>query len=546
MKIKQLLLILFVSCFSHAFSDTNQKNSSYEKYYLTAKVWGFLKYYHPNVANGSYDWDEELFTIIKKLDDIDTNSDFSNIILKWINSLGDISKCKECNNDVSKYFTKNFNLSWFNNSIFSKELSNKLKYIEQNRYQETQYYVAYAPAKNIKIINEKLYTDKTFPSRNIRLLNLFRYWNIIEYFYPYKYLLDHNWDKVLEEMIPIFINAKNDEEFKKAIKLLVARVDDSHAWVSFKNNKNTKHIPYKVKIIEDSLVVSGTYNKNLSTSAGLKYGDIILEVGGNNIYDEAEKIYSLIPASNKNTKRLSSFISLLQSNDNYIQLTVKRDGELLNQKVKTYPFKDFNYYSSESNKSHYTINNEIGYINMRVIGKKETLQTMKKFRNYRGIIFDIRGYTKTVFYQISRFLNSEDKEFAKILNPYLKYPSKFVWTNSIKTESNKNNFKGKIIILVDEQCISLSEFAAMCLSSSENSLVIGSQTVGADGNVSIFNFASGFKTAISGKGVYYPNKEETQRVGIKLDYKIKPSIKGLKEGKDEVLEKAIELIKSSE
>ena len=47
---------------------------------------------------------------------------------------------------------------------------------------------------------------------------------------------------------------------------------------------------------------------------------------------------------------------------------------------------------------------------------------------------------------------------------------------------------------------------------------------------------------ISGIGIYYPNGGETQRVGIIPDIEIKPTLKGIREGKDELLEKAIEII----
>ena len=47
---------------------------------------------------------------------------------------------------------------------------------------------------------------------------------------------------------------------------------------------------------------------------------------------------------------------------------------------------------------------------------------------------------------------------------------------------------------------------------------------------------------ISGIGVYYPDGAETQRIGIIPDIEIKPTIAGIREGKDELLEKAIELI----
>ena len=46
-------------------------------------------------------------------------------------------------------------------------------------------------------------------------------------------------------------------------------------------------------------------------------------------------------------------------------------------------------------------------------------------------------------------------------------------------------------------------------------------------------------------GVYYPNGEETQRIGIVLDVEVNQTIQGVREDRDELLEKAIELINSS-
>jgi len=75
-----------------------------------------------------------------------------------------------------------------------------------------------------------------------------------------------------------------------------------------------------------------------------------------------------------------------------------------------------------------------------------------------------------------------------------------------------------------------------------NSKIVGSTTAGADGNVSVILLPGGLRTSISGIGVYYPDGTETQRVGIIPDIIVKPTIKGIKEGKDEVLDKALELI----
>jgi C-terminal processing protease CtpA/Prc len=54
----------------------------------------------------------------------------------------------------------------------------------------------------------------------------------------------------------------------------------------------------------------------------------------------------------------------------------------------------------------------------------------------------------------------------------------------------------------------------------------------------------GMATYISGLGVYYPDKKPTQGIGIVPDIEVKPTIKGIAEGKDEVLEKAIQYIRN--
>ena len=75
-----------------------------------------------------------------------------------------------------------------------------------------------------------------------------------------------------------------------------------------------------------------------------------------------------------------------------------------------------------------------------------------------------------------------------------------------------------------------------------NAVEVGSATSGADVNVSKFYLPGGIETWISGIGVYYPDGSETQRIGIVPDVEVKPTVQGIRERRDEVLEKAIELV----
>src|SRR5206468_7886547 len=94
----------------------------------------------------------------------------------------------------------------------------------------------------------------------------------------------------------------------------------------------------------------------------------------------------------------------------------------------------------------------------------------------------------------------------------------------------------------DEASQSQAEYTAMAFRSAPQSVVVGSMTAGADGNVSEIALPGGHRTMISGIGVFYPDKRPTQRVGIVPDIEVKPTIEGIRAGRDEVLEAALSQI----
>lgn len=63
---------------------------------LLGRVWGFLKYHHPKIAEGSYNWDEELFRFLLRYLEVGDSVERDRLILDWIDSLGEVKKCKGC------------------------------------------------------------------------------------------------------------------------------------------------------------------------------------------------------------------------------------------------------------------------------------------------------------------------------------------------------------------------------------------------------------------------------------------------------------------
>ncbi|KQR93380.1 hypothetical protein ASG01_09330 [Chryseobacterium sp. Leaf180] len=75
-----------------------------------------------------------------------------------------------------------------------------------------------------------------------------------------------------------------------------------------------------------------------------------------------------------------------------------------------------------------------------------------------------------------------------------------------------------------------------------NVIFVGSQTAGADGNKTSIKMTDGSELIFSGLGIYYPNGDETQRIGIQPDIFVRPTVESIRDNQDLLLLKALELI----
>jgi C-terminal processing protease CtpA/Prc len=549
-KITLILLVLFSQI---TFGYT--KITETEKLAATCRIWGFLKYYHPKVANGEFNWDQQLIDILPKVEKTQTKEEFSLVLEKWIDNLGPVKEIAPIvvPKDV-EYFDKNFDLSWFNNKLFSKNLSKKLKFIEDNRFQGEQFYIyGLENVGNVGLKNESN-ANPDFTDKNSKLRMIFMLWNLVEYYFPYKYQMDQKWDITLEKIIPLVIETKNSDDFFRVIRKLTSRLDDSHTEVFVYPNSTEPaprtYFPANGRIIDDKLVVTEILADSLALACDIKIGAVITKVNDKTIKEIIAENRQFYCASN-DAKYLDKLIGQILISKSY---TVKVEF-LKNDKYITRTMIWHDYHDSHRNeflkgakkkKERFKLlENNIGYVDMGIITDKNIPDMIEALKDTKAIVFDLRNYPKGTSKEISDFINSQEKKFAIYTIPDLNYPGRFKWNNEGTSSGfdNKNNYKGKVIVLLNEKTQSHAEWTAMCFQTSGKTTVIGSQTSGADGNISVFDF-KGFRTLFSGIGVFYPDKRETQRIGIVPDIEVKPTIKGIQEGKDEVLDRALVFIET--
>lgn len=249
--------------------------------------------------------------------------------------------------------------------------------------------------------------------------------------------------------------------------------------------------------------------------------------------------------SNPIAKRAYAWNKIFNGSSDSVEIEYYRGSDVMTKKIGRYPFEDF-HHKRVQEQSWIMIDDQIGYVNLGAFTRNDLSVMTDSLINTKAIIFDLRNYPKDfIFGSLGFLFPSKKTSFYKSIIPDLTYPGKFVWRDGDEFRNHGGRkYNGKVVILVNDRTISLAEFTAMYLQEVENSITIGSTTLAADGNVSSLEFVGGYKTGVTGIGIFYPNGEETQRKGIKIDIEVQQSLDGILSQKDEILEKAIELIRN--
>lgn len=514
-------------------------------------IWGFLKYYHPNISKGEYNWDYELFRILPKVLNSENKKIQDDILIKWIDNLGQFSQGKDTEVRSSEVKYKP-DLDWIKNSNFSDELTTLLLKVKNANRTIKHCYIGLQPGVgNPEFKNEKAYSSMKYPDAGFRLLTLYRYWNIIQYYFPYKNLIEEDWKNVLYEFIPKFIDAKDETEYTLAVLELIGRVHDTHAniWGGnqvLNNYFGLRYAAPELTFIEGKPVVTGFYDEKLGKKTGLEIGDIISVINNRPVEEIVKERLKYSPASNYPTKLRDISFNLLRTNESIINIEYIRIDRRESKTLTTFTSKEINIFSKHqvTDTCFKLINKDIAYINNGSLKREYLPKIWKEIENTKGLIIDIRNYPSDFhIYDLSNYLMPQSTPFVKFTNGSIESPGLFTYTQSLNAgKKNKSYYKGKVIILINEISQSSAEFHAMAYRVHPNATVIGSTTAGADGNVSQFYLPGGISTMISGIGVYYPDGKETQRIGIVPDIELKPTIQGIKKGQDELINKAIEII----
>lgn len=518
--------------------------------YLLARTWGLLKYHHPDVKNCEHDWDKVLLNTLENLDGA-SQSEFRNLIEDMIDEAGPLSGYSDANLSFDKdELLYNIENRWYNTRALSLSVRTKIDRVHKKARESANCYLSTGGAGVADFSNEMEYDVGEYPDKYIRTLAVFRYWNIIDMFFPYKHLMDRNWNYTfLQYALPI-IYAKDKTEYHLAFKQMIVQINDSHSFFisnTFNEWSGRYARPYAVRFIEGETVITRAIETNLiSNIPKFEAGDIIRSINGKSIEEirDAYRPYALgsnDPVIERDISRYMIYTTMVQE----IVEVEKKDGSIATVSSKNDNQANISLHQSSNDNPSYKIIDtecgEYGYVDMGQLQPVQIPEMVNNLWSKEAIIFDIRNYPNGTLWPLHNYLYDTSMPQASFTVPNLQYPGTFFWIDvRLGSGNTRPTYQGKILILFDERTQSQAEYTVMGMEQHPGALKIGSQTSGADGNVTLLTLPGGITTYYTGLGTYYPDRRPTQRIGIVPDIEVRPTIAGIREGRDEVLEMALD------
>lgn len=520
-----------------------------ENLVVLAKVWGFAKYHHPLVIDGSRNWDYELFRAIPQVLAATDRAAASATLVTWLDGLGPVPACGPCAQlpGVAHLPPEN---DWIEDAaVLGAALSERLVTIHVNRPSVTaQRYVAFtANVGNPDFTREARYAHLPAPDAGYRLLALFRFWNIIKYWFPYRDVIGEDWEGVLREFIPDMMEPMSGDAYRRALIRLIARVHDTHAniWSDLRVQPptGTDAAPLILRFVEGKPVVTGYAHTQSGLATGLEVGDEIHRIDGMSIESILDSLRAYYPASNE-AARLRDVALRLTRGTGAVTLEGVGASGAFSTAVPRLPLSMLNFGSAYTHDlpgpTFRLLDDSVAYLKLSSVEAARAADYIEQARGAHVLVIDIRNYpSEFVVFALGGHLVGGPQAFARFTTADPANPGAFVWTDPIMHTPRQPRFAGKVVILVDEVSQSQAEYTTMAFRVAPDAIVVGSTTAGADGNVSRIPLPGNVEGMISGIGVFYPDGTPTQRIGIVPDLEVRPTVEGIRAGRDEVLEAGV-------
>ena len=379
--------------------------------------------------------------------------------------------------------------------------------------------------------------------RATRLADVALAWNILQHFYPYFDVVQTDWPKALKDALSSAATDTNEQAFLITLRRMIAQLHDGHGNVFHPSESNSYSVPVIFGWVEGRLVITEVFG---DSAGALQPGDIILKVNGKPSVDVLTESETLISGATPQWRRfVSLYLVAAGSKDSELKLDVQNQAGELRTVVLRRTVEAQSLAENRPPKIS-EIKPGIFYVALDRIKDEDFQAALPQLVTAKGIIFDLRGYP-TVSPIILSHLTDKPITSARWMVPIItrpdhegivEYDTGGRW--DLKPIAPKLN--GKIAFLTDGRAISYAESYMGIVEAYKLAEIVGEPTAGTNGDVNPFTLPGGYTVIWTGMKVLKHDGSQHHAIGIKPTVPVSRTIHGIREKRDEQLERAIAIV----
>jgi hypothetical protein len=436
------------------------------------------------------------------------------------------------------------------------------------------------PSSNKKELEQfaiqlKAQVDSNAPMNQQRIAMAIEIWSQLYHDYPYR---ENNFNEKNNYFLLCFLHAleKSTVDFNPNdiyIKY-ISWLNDPHATIAYrslvKEPRKKFRIPINIALTQHECVVS-----NIKKAGSvIEPGDVVLKI--NNVaIDSLIKEYNRFSIAKINQQlAISKLLEIFDADST--EVIVNRNNKIwkevftsknqtiaqapstqsatdsLNEENEEQQYKNDIEQKMKSGQVYYYQENTVGSKNKPMQITEDKVDSLVKiFNNYQYVMIDLRGKANNAFLNyldthiptidLDKKLNVVKKTFQPVAD--FKYDT----VSYLQQSKSQLVLKPKIVYLVNYRTMGSVELNLVRSKYGKYGIFIGENTAGATGiinKIRIYDDVEFYYSSSKNIGLSDLQNGNYQSVGLKPDYVVYPTKEGIKENRDEVLDKALEVIKN--
>jgi C-terminal processing protease CtpA/Prc len=382
-------------------------------------------------------------------------------------------------------------------------------------------------------------------NRSTRLAAVALAWNVFQHFYPYFDVVETDWQHELVTALTTAATDADEGAFVDTLRRLVTALHDGHGLVGHPRLVDLSHaLPLAWALVEDKLII--THVVGQAADAGFKPGDSVVEVDGESVDKTIARMRTLISSATPQYVR-HVFAGELRSgpDGSVVRLKVQsQDGKQREAALRRIA-RDAADEPRPATVAE--LASGISYVDLDRATEVDFKAALPQLAEAKAIIFDLRGYPK--MFDFLLHLSDQTMQSAIWQIPIITKPDRlgageYDTSGRWDVPPKALRLKGHLIFLIDGRAISAAETVMGIVEAYRLADIVGEPTAGTNGNVNPFTVPGGYVLSWTGMRVLKHDGSRHHGVGILPTHPVSRTIKGITEGRDEILEKALELARA--